>query len=646
MSSSLLILDTLPVLEELLGSIPNERITRPEIDQVNDVIQIDETDEIPEFIDGKDDELLHCRFFGVLPLELPDDPDLRCSASIRPRSLSHASAMALALNHLNTGDSSVVSSLGRIRKQCQNLMFTIEYLDTRDNPGVAIEEVFGVIDRTQQQYGYRMPCSFIGGVRSAVTIPTALLTGHKGYLEVSGSSTAFELDDRVQYPRFARTIPTEQDNVIPIVTYFADVLKVNYLAVVYVNEPYGNSFAEALARESENRPNAPHIRRISIDSTGDTLKSALNDLQASQYSYVLAAMPNTRFYDKLLEEAFRIGVAGNEKYQWYFSDSFQAHQANLTKYSLRAAYNGTGMFRPSAGRLQNKTNFDEFASQLCNLTTSVEDMAYMEHLITSCPESTHEQSNCSNICCNQNQISDTAAFMYDATIAAGISACYGAKYAKLANEQGFSATTQFDILTQTLDFEGATGHVDLHNSTGSRTYTSVFYELRNYLTKERLDEETSENITGFIETVTDVYHRGEWEAGVGEFVFSNGMNMLERPNELQPITAKGNLTPIYMKGIALFFSAFSMFLAIVFAAWTWRHRKTRVIMASQPFFLYLVLLGVALVAASIIPYTIDDQTFSQSTCDKACSAVLWLLFPGLSVVFSALYTKTYRINLM
>jgi len=646
MSSSSPILDTLPALDTLFGSIPNERITRPDSEQVNDVIEIDEIDVIPEFIDGKDDELLHCRFFGVLPFKLPEDPDSRCSESIGTRSFIHASAMALALNHLNAGDSSIVSSLGSIREQCRNLMFTIEYLDSRDNPGVAIEEAFGVLERTQQKYGYRMPCSFVGAVRSAVTIPTALLTGHKGYLEVSGSSTAFELDDRVQYPHFARTIPPEQDNVIPIITYFADVLQLKYLALLYVNEPYGNSFAEALARETENRSNGPHIRRISIDSTGDTLQSALNDLKASQYSYILAAMPSTRFYDKLLEEAYRMGVAGNEEYQWYFSDSFHEGGANLTKYSLRMAYNGTGMFRPSAGRLQNNTNFDEFASQLCNLTTSDEDMDYIKHVITSCPEKARESLNCTNMCCNQDEISDSAAFMYDATMAAGISACYGAKYAELRNEQGFNATTQFDILRNVLNFEGATGHNDFDNSTGSRTYTSVFYDLRNYLTKEWLDEETNESKTGFTETVTDIYHRGEWKDGVGEFVFSNGMGILERPYELQPITAKGNLTPTYMKGIAMFFSSFSILVAFCFAVWTWRHRKTRVIMASQPFFLYLVLLGVALVAASIIPYTIDDQTFSQSVCDKACSAVLWLLFPGLSIVFSALYTKTYRINLI
>ncbi len=641
MSSVPTILDTLPALDKLFGSIPTASITRPRSDQVNDVIDIDSaTQEIPDFISADiDDVVLHCRFVGVLPFKLPDDEASRCSTRISPRSLDHAAAMALAVQHLNTGDSSIVSSLGNLRRQCSNLVFTIEYIDTKDNPGVAIEDIFGVIDRKQSEFGYRMPCTFVGGVRSAVTIPTALLTGHKGYMEVSGSSTAFELDDRVQYPHFARTIPSEQDNVIPIVTYFADVLQLKYLAVIHVNEPYGNSFAESLARETDRRNVAPHIRRISIDSTGDTLISALNELKASQYSYILAAMPNTRFYDRLLREAFTMELAGNENYQWYFSDSFSYRQANLTSYPLRMAYNRTGMFMPSAGKLHNNSNFNEFASELRDLTKSVDDIEYVKQMISSCPpKSQNANSTLSADTVSSLPPSDRTAFMYDAAIAAGITACYGASFAGLNGTQGFSAVTQFDILTKMTPFNATTGEVDFDNSTGSRTYTSAFYELKNFLVEE--------NTTDLVETVTDIYHRGEWSDGEADFVFSNGMGMDDPPNVLQPTTIQGNLTPTYMKGLALFFSSFSMLIAIGFAIWTWRNRKTRVIMASQPFFLYLILLGVILVAASIIPYSFDDQTFSQSVCNHACTAIPWLLFPGLSVIFSALFTKTYRINLM
>jgi len=66
-----------------------------------------------------------------------------------------------------------------------------------------------------------------------------------------------------------------------------------------------------------------------------------------------------------------------------------------------------------------------------------------------------------------------------------------------------------------------------------------------------------------------------------------------------------------------------------------------------------------MVASSIIPYSMDDNTFPESACDKdddstfplsacdrTCTAIFWLIFPGLSIVFSALFTKTYRINLI
>ena len=650
-SSSKKVLYTLPALDNLLDGVPFENIERPlSDDQVNDVIQISDPENVPEFVYGNG-TVPHCHLVGVLPFKLSDDPDLRCSTPVSPRALEHASAMALAVEHLNTGNSSIVSNMGELRRSiCRDLTFTIEYLDTKDNPGIAIEETFGMIDRKKSEYGYRTPCSFVGGVRSAVTTPTALLTGHKGYMEVSGSSTAFELDNRVQYPRFARTIPSEQDNVIPIVTYFTNVLELKYLALIYMNEPYGNSFAEVLARENEKRLDALHIRRIAIDSTGETMKNALEELRDSQYSYILAAMPSTRYYDQLLQAAFDMELAGNGNYQWYFSDSFYDLEANLTNEALQMAYNGTGMFRPTAGRMQNNTHLNNFVSELGALTSSGEDIEYIKKLVTSCPEKSLESMNQNNISSDNNFTRhpsfDTPAFMYDATIAAGISACYALGRARESGLSGFNAETQFNLLSRKTTFNGATGYVNFLNSTGSRNFSSVFYALTNYVTEEWLDEEMSKKRTNIRSVVTDGYLGGDWIKGERNFVFSNGMGMLGRPDELQATNTHGNVTPVYMKALALFFSALSIVLAIGFGIWTWRYRKTRVVMASQPFFLYLILFGVILVACSIIPYSIDDTMFPVWVCNKACGAVLWLLFPGLSIIFSALFTKTYRINLM
>jgi hypothetical protein len=198
---------TLPVFDSIFEKVPSENITRRTTTQVNNLIGINmDMDEIFDLMtdnesESEDEDLYqspslivpNCHVIGMLPFSRVLSTNTSLMAA------EHASAIALALQHLNTGNSSIVNSLGDLRESmCSELTFTLEFIDTKDNPGVAIDEVFNVTERTIENNGYRTPCSFIGATRSAVSIPAALVTGHKGYMELSGSSTGFQLDDRLQ----------------------------------------------------------------------------------------------------------------------------------------------------------------------------------------------------------------------------------------------------------------------------------------------------------------------------------------------------------------------------------------------------------------------------------------------------------------
>jgi len=87
-------------------------------------------------------------------------------------------------------------------------------------------------------------------------------------------------------------------------------------------------------------------------------------------------------------------------------------------------------------------------------------------------------------------------------------------------------------------------------------------------------------------------------------------------------------------------------LAVGFAIWTYIHRKAPVIKASQPFFLILLCVGICTFAASIFPLTVDDETFSEEACSRACMSLPWLICLGWSILFSALFAKLRRINLV
>ena len=86
------------------------------------------------------------------------------------------------------------------------------------------------------------------------------------------------------------------------------------------------------------------------------------------------------------------------------------------------------------------------------------------------------------------------------------------------------------------------------------------------------------------------------------------------------------------------------FVALGFCIWMFFSRKLFVIRAAQPIFLSLICLGTLILASTIFPLSIDDENHSQSQCDAACVAIPWTLSFGFTLIFSALFSKTWRIN--
>lgn len=78
--------------------------------------------------------------------------------------------------------------------------------------------------------------------------------------------------------------------------------------------------------------------------------------------------------------------------------------------------------------------------------------------------------------------------------------------------------------------------------------------------------------------------------------------------------------------------------------WVYSYRKERVVRASQPLFLVTIALGSLLMAATIIPLSIDDAVASQTGCNIACMMSPWLFSVGFVTSFAALFSKLWRIN--
>lgn len=112
--------------------------------------------------------------------------------------------------------------------------------------------------------------------------------------------------------------------------------------------------------------------------------------------------------------------------------------------------------------------------------------------------------------------------------------------------------------------------------------------------------------------------------------------------EVVPFPQLNQLGAVRIVGYVLAIIIFSLSLYCVW--WVYTYRKERVVRASQPLFLVTIAFGSFLMAATIIPLSIDDGVASVRGCDIACMAAPWLFSVGFVTSFAALFSKLWRIN--
>jgi gamma-aminobutyric acid type B receptor len=83
-------------------------------------------------------------------------------------------------------------------------------------------------------------------------------------------------------------------------------------------------------------------------------------------------------------------------------------------------------------------------------------------------------------------------------------------------------------------------------------------------------------------------------------------------------------------------------------AWTLYNRTCMVVTAAQPFFLLMTAGGVLLMSSTLVPLSFDDEgdpdSMTTTRSIGICMSVPWLAFTGFTVTFSALFSKTWRVN--
>jgi hypothetical protein len=363
------------------------------------------------------------------------------------------------------------------------------------------------------------------------------------------------------------------------------------------------------------------------------MQKTVSYLKQTEYRYFFGIIFSTAHYEPFMTEAVKQGIAGTGKHTWFFSDAISTSAISSASFERDSPVHlaSKGAFRIGAvGGIPGIPIYDKFIESIKDLNNP-QDIEYLREKHPTYPEEPDYEPLAIDDAFFDG-IDGPASFLYDATIALGLAACSVTK-----PDTYFNGTEHFQAVLNTT-FEGATGEVLLDPVTGTRIATSARFTLLN-IVEDPVDD-SSKNVT-FSLIETDLFQNGEW-LSLESVIFNDGSRI--PPPDLPKVTVDMNYIGTGWRAAGLAMAGVILLLSIGFAVWTRRKRNTRVVKASQPLFLFIICAGCFLMGSSVIPLSFDDEIASEKGCDIACIAVPWILSIGWVISFSALFTKTHRIN--
>uniref|UniRef100_A0A7S3Z1Z2 G-protein coupled receptors family 3 profile domain-containing protein n=1 Tax=Lotharella globosa TaxID=91324 RepID=A0A7S3Z1Z2_9EUKA len=102
--------------------------------------------------------------------------------------------------------------------------------------------------------------------------------------------------------------------------------------------------------------------------------------------------------------------------------------------------------------------------------------------------------------------------------------------------------------------------------------------------------------------------------------------------------------PNWFTHLCIWLTIIGVTLAFSLMMWTFTKRRTKLIVAAQPIFLYIICLGCAISFSSIVLSAFDDRNYEVGFLDQMCVVHLWLYGVGFVLSISALSEKTLRVK--
>lgn len=531
-------------------------------------------------------------------------------------------AVLLALEHLNTGNGTIIPQLAGLNEKCPNLQFYTDALDTLGQDAVSVKHVIRLTEESDL-----VSCAILSATDTQQAMMTSIFSGIRDVPQISSMATSFLLDNP-EFELFGRTIPDDYGIAISLVAILKE-WDVNHLAILHVNDAYGNSFTDAIRRVAGPQLNTISVN-IDVDADEADITYAVQVLKQTKFTYIFCTLFNS-VVDKVMIEAYDQGIAGNGIYTWIFSDIVDTSPLTSTSFPvgspLAKAYQGCGLIEAVGGLANVDVPVDEAYNQL---TLAMQQLKNEEDLavINDRLDNSMSDANHSSITESEEFLSwpgFLAPFLYDAAVGLGIAACN--LVSELSGKSDFTGEQLFQNLIHR-EFDGASRTVVFDNITGTRTHESALIALVNFVS-----EVDDNGMVRFNMVPTDMFNDDEW-TDITPFIFGDGTTNI--PNDLTPFEVNKNHLGPELIALGIIICGIAVCLSIGFAIWTYCNHKVQVIRASQPIFLYMIAVGCATMAVSIIPLTVASNATYEHPTDAACMAFPWCIACGFALVFSAL----------
>ncbi len=530
----------------------------------------------------------------------------------------------VAVEHFNERSTLIIDELGKdYLKNCNHNISIDHFYDSMGSSRLAL-----------QQYLYHQTdeggFDFVFGPgTSSETAVMAVVAGVQQIPIMGYWATSPSLADKSTYPTLTRADPADDSIAIAQAEFFK-ANKYTTVALLFVNDPYGIGFKDSLFSECSKR--GILLQFVGFDDNDESIKSNMKALANFKLN-IISAISYNHYYPTIAKYAEEFGLSGKGKL-WMFQswdDSDTISSLSVSNQVYRKLMLGSVKVTPTilddggAGNVPFTkwksawTSFDKYRAKMNTIYPRSDGYDAFDY---SFPTTFFADT--------QNLLDNHMAFEYDAIIAMGIAYCK-------ANATGkASGSTTFEELLK-LDFVGMSGRVKFLEN-GNRDPATITFLLDNL----RPDESSTEGPLKRKAAGSWTQESG-WEIAT-DILYSTGTNT--PPPVIDIPTHQQNLIPLSAKQFGYALVAITWLFCLIATIWLGINRNEKSVRNSQPVFLFLLIVGVALSNVAILAVMVDEGGMNSMPLNTACMVFPWFFTIGFMLGYVALFAKTYRILLL